>query len=361
MLKDLNNVWLDSFNERNNDYHITRILLSDSSSCVYQLDDNKELRITLNPRMYDFSKRLKSRQYKHVAEIYDCFTAVLPDQHDEEQHVFCIVSESINRNFLPRTKIQSAINIFRNIWSDYLKSSHHLDFLSDVAIEKAYAAKDNDGRKYVLDRIRLSEYDNEIKNIVIALNDTYRKIKRLDPHSAIYLLAENIGLSEDSVIKMCNISYDCIGLDENYEIDSNRNSVTITYNPLISKDYVRDNRMLVPLKVDFGNGNLLPVLGQIDTGAASSGFTEELFERASLINLGKTKIGGSTGVKDAYKTMCEVTFPNGFKTTLWGHTITKLNDVSILIGMDLLSFCKFESEPYCNGFRYKITFQLSPR
>ena len=114
--------------------------------------------------------------------------------------------------------------------------------------------------------------------------------------------------------------------------------------------------MLVPLTVDFGDGNQLPVLGQIDTGASSSGFTESFFERASLINLGKTTTRGATGEMEAVRTKCEVIFPNGRKETLHGSTMKSLDDVSILIGMDLLSNCKIYLEPYNYGFKCKIIF-----
>ena len=52
--------------------------------------------------------------------------------------------------------------------------------------------------------------------------------------------------------------------------------------------------MLIPLKVDFGNGDLLPVLGQIDTGATASFFTEDLYENASLIYLKRKNMMAST-------------------------------------------------------------------
>lgn len=347
---------MDAFNERCSKYHITNVLLDDYSSCVYQLEDNRELRITVNPRMYNFAKILRTKQYKHVVKIFDCFKMVLPSQYEEEQNVFCIVTERLNRNFQPRVTIQSAINLFRNIWSDYLKRNHRLESSADVSIAKAYAKKDAKGRKYVLDKIRTSGHSLVIIDIAISLNDAYRKIKELDPHSAIYLFTDNIGMADDSFIKICNIGHDCIGLDDSYEIDITSNSVTITYNPIINDDFVSDNRMLIPLSVDFANGDLFPVLGQIDTGATSSGFTEDFFERASLINLGPTKTSGVTGIMDSHLTMCNVTFPNGYKATLYGSTMGKLDDVSILIGMDLLSRCKFQSEPYCNGFRYKIIF-----
>ena len=355
-LKDINIIWMDAFNERCPNYHITSVLLHDYCSCVYLLEDNRELRITVNPHMYNFTKILKTKQYKHVAKIYDCFKMVLPTQYEDEQNVFCIITEKLDRKFQPRATIQSAINLFRNIWSDYLKTNHRLETPADVSIEKAYAEKDSSGRRYILDRIHASGHCQEVTDIAIALNDAYRKIKVLDPHSSIYLFTDNIGLANDSIIKICNVGYDCIGLDDNYEIDTTSNSVTITYNPIINDDFVRDNRMLIPLKVDFGKGGLLPVLGQIDTGATSSGFTEDFFERASLKNLGYTKTVGATGTMDAYNTMCDVTFPNGYKTTLHGSTMRKLDDVSILIGMDLLAKCKFQSESYNKGFRYKLTF-----
>ena len=163
-------------------------------------------------------------------------------------------------------------------------------------------------------------------------------------------------MSEYGEIKICNIGHSFIGLDDNYEIDSSISSVTVTYDPIVSEDFIRDKRMLIPLKVDFGDGRLLPVLGQIDTGATSSGFTESFFNRAALINLGKTKMCGTTGSMESVRTMCDVVFPNGRKDTLYGTTMKTMDDVSILIGMDLLSYCKFQSEPYKNGFRYKLTF-----
>ena len=226
----------------------------------------------------------------------------------------------------------------------------------DVSIEKAYAENDIEGRKYVLDQIRISDHSPIIIEIANALNDTYRKIKGLDPYSALYLFADNIGLADDSLIKICNIGHDCIGLDENYEIELTKKTITITYNPIIAEDFISDNRMLIPLKVDFGDGNYISVLGQIDTGANTSGFTEALFNRASLINLGETKISGVTGTMNSIRTECQVIFPNGCKATLHGSTMRDLDDVSILIGMDLLSMCKFQLEPYGNGFKYKLTF-----
>lgn len=356
-VKDINIIWMDAFNERCSKYHITSVMLHDYSSCVYQLEDHRELRITVNPRMYNFTKVLKTKQYKHIVKIYDCFKMVLPDQNEDEQNVFCIVTERLNRNFQPRVTIQSAINLFRNIWSDYLKCNHCMETPADVCIEKAYSQKDRKGREYVLERIRTSGHCQEIIDIAISLNDAYRRIKELDPHSTIYLFTDNIGLADDSTIKLCNISHDYLGLDENYDVDTTRNSVTITYNPIVNDDFVSDNRILIPLNVDFGNGELFPVMGQIDTGASSSGFTKEFYERASLIYLGSTTTSGVTGTMESCKTICDVTFPNGYKTTLRGTTIGKLDDVSILIGMDLLSRCKFMSEPFGNGFRYKLIFK----
>lgn len=356
-VKDINIIWMDAFNERCSRYHITSILLHDYSSCVYQLEDYRELRITVNPRMYNFTKVLKTKHYKHIVKIYDCFKMVLPDQNEDEENVFCIVTERLNRNFQSRATIQSAINLFRNIWSEYLETNHWLGTPTDISIEKAYSKKDRKGREYVLDRIRTSGHSQIIIDITISLNDAYRRIKELDPHSTIFLYTDNIGLADDSTIKLCNISHDYLGLGDSYDIDTTSNSVTITYSPIANNGFVSDNRMLIPLNVDFGNGELLPVLGQIDTGASSSGFTEVFYERASLKSFGSTKTSGITGTMDSRITMCNVTFPNGYKTTLCGTTIRKIDDVSILIGMDLLSRCKFISEPFGNGFRYKLIFK----
>lgn len=356
MYRKISEIWMEKFNEINSSYHINKFILEDAHSCIYELEDGRELRISVSTQMYHFAKQLWTKSYKHVVRIEDCFKLVLKDQYDEPSNVFCIVSEKLYRDFAPREIIQSGINLFRNTWSEYLKCSHSIFSCPDVKIEQAYIDNDTEGKKQVIQRIKESTSNSIVKEIALSLHDTYKKIKNMDSNSSIYMFVDNIGKSNDGVIKICNIGHAFIGLDDNYEIDTTTESVTVTYDPIVGEDFISDRRMLVPLKVDFGDGNLLPVLGQIDTGATSSGFTESFFERASLINLGKTTTRGVAGAMEAFRTMCEVIFPNGRKETLHGSTMKSLDDVSILIGMDLLSFCKLHSEPYRSGFRYKITF-----
>ncbi len=354
--RDINDVWQDAFNSRSTQYRIIGVLLADASSCVYLLENNCEMRISVDTRLYHFSKSLMSEGYKHVAKVYDCFKTILPNQYGEEENVFCIVTERLYRDYPSREIIQNAINLFRNTWSEYLKSIQRLRHNTDVCIEQAYVDKDLVGEKKVLDKIRNAESNPIIIDIALVLHDVYKAIKRLDSNSMLFLFPDNLGLSEDGIFKMCNISHNFFGLDDNYEVESESNSISIIYNPIICEDAVKDYRMLIPLKVDFGDGIICPVLGQIDTGATTSGFAESFFYRASLANLGETEVTGVSGSIKSKLTECLVEFPNGYKATLNGSTMKDIGDVSILIGMDLLCMCKFQFEPYKNGFKYKLFF-----
>ena len=352
-------VWQIAFNNRNSKYRIDRFLLEDGCSCTYLLKDGNELRLTTNPNMYHFSKILQRKNYKHVARIFDCFKIELPDQRGEQAIVFGVITEPIKRYFEPREVIQSGINLLTNTWSDYLRSVRRLDLNPNVSIDKAYSERDDIGRNVVVKHIKKANTTQAVKDIAIALNSTYMRIKELDPLSRLFLYTDNIGLAENGIIKICNIGHDFMGLDGNYEIDLTPNAVSISYDPYCDDDFddffIRDNRMLIPLRVYIDNNETL-VLGQIDTGATSSGFSESFFERASLENFGKIKISGSTGEGDAIMTRCIIKFPNGYMDSLHGSTCKKKDGVSVLIGMDLLSRCKFESEPYKKGFKYKLTF-----
>lgn len=352
-------IWQEAFNNRNNKYHIDRFLLEDLASCTYLLEDGNELRLTVNSNMYHFSKNLRRKNFKHIARIFDCFKIELPDQRGEETMVFGVITEPIKRYFEPREVIQSGINLLTNTWSDYLRSVRRLDLNPYISIDKAYSERDNIGRNVVVKHIKKANTTQAVKDIAIALNNTYMRIKELDPLSHLFLYTDNIGLAENGIIKICNIGHVFMGLDGNYEIDLTPNAVSISYDPYcddVFDDYfIRDNRMLIPLRV-YIDGHETPVLGQIDTGATSSGFSESFYERASLENFGETKIVGSTGVADSIKTRCIVKFPNGYMDSLHGSTLKDIDEVSIVIGMDLLSRCKFESEPYKKGFRYKLTF-----
>lgn len=354
--KNINEIWKEAFNSRNSQYYLMDVILDDAFSCVYSLEDNREMRISTDTRVYHFSKYLMNHKLQHIAIIYDCFKTVLPNQYGDEDNVFCIVSEGLNRNFQSRDVIQSAINLFRNTWSEYLKPIRQLGNNPDICIEQAYADRDFVGENKVIDNIKRAEVNQTVIDIAVVLHKIYKDIKELDSNSMFFLFPDNIGISKDNIIKMCNISHDYFGLDENYELELANDSVTITYNPIDSEDSVKDYRMLISLNVDYGNGKMCPVLAQIDTGATASGFTESFFDRASLINIGETKVQGVTGVMSSKRTECPVKFPNGHEAILRGSTMKDIDDISILIGMDLLSTCKFSSEPYKNGFRYKLTF-----
>jgi len=348
-------IWQTAFNKKQTGYNIVEPILEDVYSCIYRLDDGREVRITTKSSMYNFSTALCNKTYKHIAGISDCFKIVLPGQYGEPQNVFCIVGEPLKRNFTATTNIQSGINLFRDLWTDCIVKKHRLDSNPFIDIETAYSNLDEKSRTFVIHNIKSADATQVAKDVALAIDEAYHVIKTLDADSFWHPYPDNIGLGENGDVKICNIDHKFMGLDNNYEIETDSNSITVKYDPIIDEYNVKNNQMLMPLKVLVGSNEEL-VLGLIDTGAMSSGFSDDFFEYASLKNLGKTTVRGSTGKRESIKTFCFVTFPNGQIESLRGLTISPDAEVSIVIGMDLLSRCKFESEPYCNGFKYKLTF-----
>lgn len=347
-------IWQKAFNKVCTKYNIVDYLLQDVMSCTFLTDDRKELRLTTNQNMYNFSCVLQRKKYTHVASIYDCFKLELPNKRGELQNVFCIVSEHLKRDFATQAIVQSGITLFKDSWCNYLSRKHPLDTNPYIDIDDSYSSKDDTGRKLVIECINEANIDQIVKDVALAMEGAYQKVMELDSDAIIFPYTDNIGLAQDGIIKICNIGHKFMGLDNNYEIDTTPDSVTVVYNPC-SDDVYFDNRLLMPLKVKFDGREAL-FLGQIDTGASSSGFTEYFYEEGALENFGKVKTRGTTGEMVSVRTRCLVTFPNGYSDALYGETIKDFGDVSILIGMDLLARCKFTFEPYRNGFKYKLTF-----
>ena len=350
----IEDIWQKAYNESCSKYHIVSHLQQDFVSCTYLIEDGKELRLTLNQDMYNFSVVLQHKNYIHVASIYDCFKIELPNERGELQNVFCVVSEPLKRDFASHEIVQFGINLFRDSWGNYLSRKHHLDINPFNDIDNSYSSKDDIGRKFVLESINKTETDQVVKDVALAFESAYQRLMSLDKDALIFPYTDNVGLAQDGTIKICNIGHKFMGLDDNYEIIKTSDSVTVIYNPC-SDDVYFDNRLLMPLKVNI-DGHEALFLGQIDTGASSSGFTEYFYEEVALENLGKDKTRGTTGEMDSIRTRCLVTFPNGYSTALNGGTIKDIGDVTVLIGMDLLVRCKFTFEPYRNGFKYKLTF-----
>lgn len=352
----LHQIWKDAFNRLQKDYTISHLIIEDMNSCLYLLEDGREIRLTKNTRLYNFSKILKNAECQRIADIHDCFSLLLPDQYEEEERVLCVVSESINRDYFSREIKQSAILCFREIWTKCLKLFLlSVENVIDNSIDLAYIKNSASLLDLVKNEIE-STSDTNLVRIMIALHEAYIQIKQIDKSSKLFLYPENIGIAQDNTIKICNIGHMFLGLNDDYEIITDNNSVTIFYDPTLNEYKSIDNRLLIQLKVDFGNGIKMPVLGMIDTGASVSGFTETFYKMASLADLGDTQIHGATGFMKSKNTECLIEFPNGYTDTLRGSTMKKTDEVSILIGMDLLSRCKFELSSYKNGFMYKLTF-----
>lgn len=353
-MERIEDIWQKAFNKICPKYNIVDLLLQDVMSCTFLTDDGRELRLSTNQNMYNFSCVLQRKKYTHVARICDCFKLELPNERGELQNVFCIVSEFLKRDFSSQANVQSGINLFRDSWSNYLRRKKHLNINPYNDIDYSYSSMDDKGRKFVVERINEMDAAQIVKDVALAMEGAYEKVMKLDSDALIFPFIDNIGLAQDGNIKICNIGHKFMGLDDNYEIDTTPNSVTIIYNPC-SDDVHFDKRLLMPLKVNVDGREAL-FLGQVDTGASSSGFTEYFYNEVALEYFGIAKTIGTTGDMDSIRTRCVVTFPNGYSTILYGGTIKDIGDVSVLIGMDLLSRCKFTFEPHHNGFKYKLTF-----
>lgn len=351
----ISSIWTKAFNAKYSNYQIDRFLFDDAYSCVFQLTDGRELRITSNRCTYNFSKQIKNRSYKHVASVLDCFQDAFPNIDNEEDWLYCIVSEGINRDFLTFDQKQSAINLFRKVWCDYFESiNKKIDPNPDISIELAYINNDVQGRRTVVKQLKQSKEDSVVVDIALAIHDAYQRTKTIEKYSHIFLFPENIGMSFDKQVKICYINNQLIGLDADYSIDCIGRSIQITYIPLSDRSS-RIQKLEIPLLVHTKDGDTLPVFGIIDTGAEYSGFTEDLIKRGNLENLGMCTISGPTGIGESIQTECYVEFPNKIIKKIHGCSIKRKDNISIIIGMNLLSKCKIQTEPFHNGYRYKLT------
>lgn len=353
---NINEIWMEAFNAKFPKYEIVSILLYDAYSCVYLLSSGLELRITTNASVYHISKELRNKQFKHVANIFECFSTTLPNEYNNEEKYFCIISERLVREFKSKDVVQSGIDLFRNTWRECIKPFSQFDNV-DVAIEERYASKDVEAEKLVLETILCSGNHEDVVQIAIALHDALRTIKELDSDSYIHMSTDYIGLSGDGIIKICNIDHEFIGLENCYEIDVQESSVTVKYNPVEKDD--RNGKMLMPLNVDFGHGKKIPVLAQIDIEAKYSALSDSFFKRACLEDFDSVGFSCPSNEYEPIKIRFEVEFPNKYKATFEGFTMEDRDDIRILIGMDLLRHCEFSLEPYENGFKYELVFKVN--
>lgn len=195
------NSWTISYNETHPYDRIVKELYSNSMASVYILQSRRELRMLADTRTFNFLKdKLMPMNFKHVANITDCFELGMPS-YDGEDHEYCVISEPLNRDIIGRDITQSGINLFRDSWKEYL---HCLEWHVYNYIIDAYTQRGTVDEEKILRIIETSGKSQEEINIAKALNGAYRDTLQLGT-AMIWPYPINIGLSDDAIIKITNI------------------------------------------------------------------------------------------------------------------------------------------------------------
>lgn len=328
---------------------------------TYELEEKRELCIDVNPYYFTFAKSIIGRELKYISEISECFELTLVNEQGDTENVFCIFSEPLLKDSFEQECMKEGIFAFRKAWNSYFNSQNKRTNYSDDDIESIYARSDKKARSIVMRSLKTEHSDAGFMKFVQYLDAMLVEVKSINKFTRIYLHPDNFGCSNSGQYKITNVNYPCPGFGHEYTIKNTRHSIAVTYSPTVNKiemsSLLPPFQLLCPIWVESNDGQLFCVKAQLDTGAETSGFTKNFFEFLSMKKTGDAQLIGVTGKINTITSYCDILFPNGYKIRLNGCMISEGSDgVCLLIGMDILRWCRFLYEPMTCGYRYKLTF-----
>lgn len=194
-------VEIDSFNFKFSPQYgsIVRVIFENGAICMCLLDNMKELHITNDQRIFKMSQMLLTKDFKHVAQTYDCVELEQVDERGDNDNLYYVICEYLQRETLFNDEKQAGINLFVETWEKALGTS--ADIHNKIA--RLYADKEKE-KELEVETLLNSMSASGARTIALALHDAYRDIFELNPNAMIWPLSVNIGIS-DGLVKVTNI------------------------------------------------------------------------------------------------------------------------------------------------------------
>ena len=171
---------------------ISLILYREDDCEIYELPDNRIIKLSSSNEGYNTVTQLCGKQNKNIVDVYQhgCFECT-NHTNDDEELIYYIIMEKLNTDYIPSIIISQFVNAFQHCW-----------FIQDL---KTILSNPNNTEIEIVKNYMTAYVNSEYREIILSLYEetcnAYKELYEIFPKAKIDFNEGNIGFTRDGVLK----------------------------------------------------------------------------------------------------------------------------------------------------------------
>lgn len=186
---------------------ISFILYKKDSCEIYELPNNKIIKLSSSNEGYDTAMQLCGKKNMNIVDIYQygCFECT-NHTNDDKELIYYIIMEKLNTDYIPSIIISQFVDAFRHCWfvqykNEYIPIHRHFSH-ADL---KTILCNPNNPDIEIVRKYMTSYVNSENKETILSLYKetckAYQELYLIAPDAKIDFNEGNIGFSKDGTLK----------------------------------------------------------------------------------------------------------------------------------------------------------------
>lgn len=186
---------------------ISLILYREDDCEIYELPDNRIIKLSSSNEGYNTVTQLCGKQNKNIVDVYQhgCFECT-NHTNDDEELIYYIIMEKLNTDYIPSIIISQFVNAFQHCWfiqykNDYIPIHRHFSY-TDL---KTILSNPNNPDIEIVRKYMTSYVNSENKETILSLYKetckAYQELYLIAPDAKIDFNEGNIGFTKDGTLK----------------------------------------------------------------------------------------------------------------------------------------------------------------
>lgn len=186
---------------------ISLILYREDYCEIYELPNNKIIKLSSNDEGYTTAMKLCGKKNKNIVDIhqYGCFECT-NHTNDEQELIYYIIMEKLNIDYIPPAIVRNLVDAFRHCWfiqykNEYKSGYRYLTY-EDL---KTILSNPNNIEIEIVKNYMITYVNSEYKEIILSLYEetcnAYKELYGISPKAKIDFNEGNIGFTRDGVLK----------------------------------------------------------------------------------------------------------------------------------------------------------------
>lgn len=198
------------FGNNESEKPISLIFYREDSCEIYELPDNKIVKISSSNEGYDTAKQLCGKQNKNIVDIYQCGCFECTNHNnDDEELIYYIIMEKLNTDYILSIIISQFVEAFRHCWFTQYRDEYEPYRNLNYEDLKTLLINPNNPSIEIVKDYMASHVNSENKEIILSLYQetckAFQELYLIAPDAKIDFNEGNIGFTKNGTLKFFDL------------------------------------------------------------------------------------------------------------------------------------------------------------